>query len=157
MSVERELQIVVLDVGGEEFGVPIMNVHEIIRMVPVTKLPNSSQFVEGVINLRGKVIPVVDLRKRFGSVQSDQGEQCRIVVVNPNDQVVGVIVDGVSEVLKIPTSNIDPAPAAVTNGADFITGIGKVEERLLILLDINKLFTTDEVVDLANLVAATKE
>lgn len=157
MGLEKELQVVVLNVGGEEFGVSIMNVHEIIRMVPVTKLPNSSRFVEGVINLRGNVIPIVDLRKRFGSSQIEQGEECRIVVVNPNDQVVGVIVDGVSEVLKIPNSEIDPPPTVVTNGTDFITGIGKVGERLLIILDINKLFSTDEVIDLVNLVATVNE
>jgi purine-binding chemotaxis protein CheW len=157
MSVERELQIVVLNVKGQEFGIPIVNVQEIIRLVPVTKLPNSSQFVEGIINLRGKVIPIVDLRKRFGSLDPETGEQCRIVVVNPNEQVVGLIVDGVSEVLKIPVSNIDPPPAAVKEGADFITGIGKVGERLLILLDINRLFSTDEVVDLTNLVAVAQE
>src|SRR5947207_14366443 len=109
----EERQLVVFQLGAELYGVEISRVHEIIRLQTVTKVPRAPSFVEGVINLRGKVIPVVDLRRRFGLPTADHTRASRIVVVELGDQVVGIIVDGVSEVLRVNTSTIEPPTPAV--------------------------------------------
>src|SRR6266516_3972712 len=103
-----EQQLVVFELGAELYGVEIARVHEIIRLQAVTRVPRSPAFVEGVINLRGKVIPVVDLRRRFGLPSADHTRSTRIVVVEIGDQVVGIVVDGVSEVLRVSTSIVEP-------------------------------------------------
>lgn len=136
-----QLQLVTFDVAGEEFAVDILAVREINRMMSLTRVPNSPAEVEGVINLRGKIIPVIDLRRRFGMERTQHSQDSRIVVVEVMERVVGFIVDRVHEVLRIEKSIVEPAPEMVCSiDSDFIAGVGKLEDRLVILLDVVKLF-----------------
>ncbi|MGD9692206.1 MAG: chemotaxis protein CheW [Phycisphaerales bacterium] len=136
-----QLQLVTFEVGGEEYAVEILSVQEINRMMSLTRVPQSPPEVEGVINLRGKIIPVVDLRKRFGLSQAEHGTESRIVVVEVRGKVIGFIVDRVHEVLRIESTIVEPAPEMVCSiDSDFVQGVGKLEDRLLILLDLGKLF-----------------
>jgi purine-binding chemotaxis protein CheW len=135
------LQLVSFKIGEEEFGVDILKVQEINRMLEVTRVPNAPEYVDGVINLRGKVIPIIDLRRRFGMERKEKDKNTRIVVVELSGKVVGFVVDGVSEVLRIPKSVTEPPPAIVAGiEAEYITAVGKLEDRLLILLDLEKVF-----------------
>src|SRR6476660_3506879 len=135
----EERQLVVFQLGAELYGVEIARVHEIIRLQTVTRVPRAPSFVEGVINLRGKVIPVVDLRRRFGLPSAEHTRSTRIVVVEIGDQVVGIVVDGVSEVLRVNTATVEP-PSPVVAGVDseYLHGIAKLPERLVILLDLDR-------------------
>jgi len=139
------LQLVSFKIGEEEFGVEILKVQEINRMLSITKVPNAPSFVEGVVNLRGKVIPIIDLRSRLNMEKKESDSKTRIVVVEIDGKIVGFIVDEVSEVLRIPR-NITEAPPAVVAGidSDYITAVGKLEDRLLILLDLDKVLKSDE-------------
>jgi purine-binding chemotaxis protein CheW len=120
-------------------------VQEIIRMMDITKVPRAPDFVEGVINLRGKVIPIIDLRKRFGLSTRDHDKHTRIIVIEINNMIVGFVVDSVSEVLRIPASTVEPPPPVVSGlESEYISGVGKLEDRLLILLDLNKLLSGEE-------------
>lgn len=134
-----ERQLVVFQLGAEFYGVDIARVHEIIRLQTITRVPRAPAFVEGVINLRGKVIPVVDLRRRFGLESSEHTRASRIVVVEIGDNVVGVIVDGVSEVLRVTGASIEP-PSPVVAGieSEYIYGIARLDDRLVILLDLDR-------------------
>ena len=138
----EERQLVVFDLAHEAYGVDIMAVQSIIRMQAITKVPRTMHYVEGVINLRGTVIPVVDLRKRFGLVVTDETKDSRIVVVDINGQEVGMIVDAVTEVLRVSGDAIEP-PSSVIAGADsaYLLGIAKLEDKLVILLDLDQVFT----------------
>jgi len=139
------LQLVTFSIGEEEFGVDILSVQEIIRMMDITKVPRAPDFVEGVINLRGKVIPIIDLRRRFGLVTRDHDKHTRIIVIEINNMIVGFVVDSVSEVLRIPASTVEPPPPVVSGlESEYISGVGKLEDRLLILLDLNKLLSGEE-------------
>ena len=140
-----ERQLVVFQLDAEFYGVDIARVHEIIRLQTVTRVPRTPAFVEGVINLRGKVIPVIDLRKRFGLPSAEHTRASRIVVVETGDQVVGIIVDGVSEVLRVSESIVEP-PSPVVAGieSEYIHGIAKLPERLVILLDLNRVMAREE-------------
>lgn len=139
------LQLVSFKIGTEEFGVDILNVQEIIKIVQITKVPNSPLFVEGVINLRGKVIPVIDLRTRLGLQKIEHDKDTRIIVVELSKSTIGFIVDAVNEVLRIPIS-ITEAPPEIVAGVDseFIKSVGKLDDRLLILIDLNKILLQDE-------------
>jgi len=144
------LQLVSFSVGQEEFGVDILKVQEINRMVEITRVPNASEFVSGVINLRGKVIPVIDLRRRFGIGKKDNDKNTRIIVVELTGRVLGFVVDAVNAVLRIPRSVTEPPPPMVAGiGSECITAIGKLEDRLLILLDLERVLTIEEDVQLA--------
>ena len=145
MSGSDERQLVVFQVGAEFYGVDIARVHEIIRLQTVTRVPRAPSFVEGVINLRGKVIPVVDLRRRFGLPTADHTRASRIVVVEIGDQVVGVVVDGVSEVLRVNGATVEP-PSPVVAGIDseYIHGIAKLSDRLVILLDLDRVLAQSD-------------
>ncbi|MBC7074941.1 MAG: chemotaxis protein CheW [Syntrophomonadaceae bacterium] len=149
-----EIQLVVFKLKqGDmlcEYGVPITCIQEIIPMTVPTKLPQAPDFVEGIINLRGKIIPIIDIKKRFNMGASDRSSETRSIVVEVEGQTVGVIVDEVSEVLRLPAENIEPPPAAAGGiSADYLTGVGKVDDRLLILLDMDKILTNKEKADLA--------
>lgn len=136
-----QLQLVTFEVSGEEFAVDILSVQEINRMMELTRVPQSPPEVEGVINLRGRIIPVIDLRKRFGMAAAERNDSNRIIVVEVHGRVIGFIVDRVHEVLRIDGGIVEPAPAMVCSiDSEFIAGVGKLQDRLLILLDINKLF-----------------
>ncbi len=142
---EELLQLVSFKIGDEEFGVDILSVQEINRMSQITKVPNTPDFIEGVINLRGRIIPVIDLRVKLGMTRKEHGKNTRIVVVELKGQTIGFIVDEVSEVLRVP-KNITEAPPDMVGGmnTDYITSIGKLEDRLLILLDLEKILSTTE-------------
>ena len=140
----REVHIVGFQVGRETYGVPITSLHEIVRVPEITAVPDAPGYLEGVINLRGKIVSVIDLRKRFGDKQAVSNRRNRILVVEHNSRLSGLIVDSASEVLKIPTSEIEPAPAVFQeNGFNCVTGLGKYNGRLIVLLDINKLLAND--------------
>ena len=142
---DRLIQLVTFKIAEEEFGVDILKVQEIIRMMPITKVPNAPAFVEGVINLRGKVIPVIDMRKRFGMAASARDSQTRIKVMDLQGQTIGFVVDAVSEVLRIKESTVEPPPPVVAGiGSEYMRGVGKLQDRLLILLDLDKLLSENE-------------
>ncbi len=139
------LQLVTFSIGDEEFGVDILKVQEIIRTMEITKVPRAPAFVEGVINLRGKVIPIIDLRKRFGLQARGHDKNTRIIVIEISAMIVGFVVDSVSEVLRIPAGTVEPPPPVVAGlESEYISGVGKLEDRLLILLDLNHLLSRAE-------------
>lgn len=139
------LQLVTFNIGEEEFGMDIMHVKEIIRMMEITKVPKSPEFVDGVINLRGNVVPIIDLRKRFSMAGKDRDKNTRISVVELGGTIVGFVVDSVHEVLRIPTDTVEPPPPVVAGiDSDYIKGVGKLDDRLLILLDLQKLLSREE-------------
>src|SRR6201993_2409313 len=144
MSVERpsnrELQIVGFRVGNETYGVPITALHEIVRVPEITAVPDAPEYMEGVINLRGKIVSVIDLRKRFGIKEAAASRRNRILVVEHNGRLNGLIVDSASEVLKIAAADIEPPPAVLQEGGlNCVTGLGKYRGRLIMLLDMSKL------------------
>lgn len=137
---EKELQVVGFRIGEETFGVPIAHVREIIRVPQITALPNAPEYVEGVINLRGKIISVIDLRKRFGESNPQPGRKNRILVVELQNRIVGLIVNSASEVLKLPPSEIEPPSRVFPDGElECVTGVGKMNGCLVILVDLGKL------------------
>jgi purine-binding chemotaxis protein CheW len=146
------LQLVTFSIGSEEFGVDILKVMEIIRTMEITKVPKAPGFVEGVINLRGLVIPIIDLRRRFGLQAKASTTDTRIIVIEISGMTVGFVVDSVSEVLRIPASTVEPAPPVVAGmDSDYISGVGKLQDRLLILLDLDKLLSADDLETLGSL------
>lgn len=146
------LQLVTFSIGEEEFGVDILKVQEIIRTMEITKVPRAQDFVEGVINLRGKVIPIIDLRRRFGLDSKEHDKHTRIIVIEINNMIVGFVVDSVSEVLRIPASTVEPPPPVVAGlESEYISGVGKLHDRLLILLDLDKLLSNEDLQSLGQL------
>ncbi|MCL4428332.1 MAG: chemotaxis protein CheW [Deltaproteobacteria bacterium] len=144
-KIDEIVQLVTFKLGNEEFALDILKVQEINRMVEITKVPKAPDFVEGVINLRGRVIPIVDIRKKFHLNIKEATKETRIIVVNIMNKTIGLIVDSVSEVLRINSSTIQPPPPLIAGlDSDYIKGVGKLDERLIILLDIDKIFTTGE-------------
>jgi purine-binding chemotaxis protein CheW len=141
-----EHQLVLFDLANEHFGIDIASVDGIIKMQEVISVPHAPSFVEGVTNLRGSVLPVIDLRKRFDLEPTPPTNDTRIVVVNlEGNRKVGMIVDAVTEVLSIPEESIEPTPPIVsTIDSSFIIGIAKVDERLVILLDLASVLTDKE-------------
>ena len=140
----NRMQLVSFRVGGEEFGLDILRVQEIIRIQQLTRVPNSSDFVEGVINLRGNVIPVIALRRRIGLEDRAHDKHTRIVVAEVSGNVLGFIVDSVSEVLRIPADTVQPPPRLGKVEREYVSGVGKLEDRLLILLDVDRLMSGSE-------------
>lgn len=153
MSINKEqrietaelLQLVTFNIGKEEFGVDILHVQEINRMTHITKVPNAPHFVEGVINLRGRVIPVIDLRLKLKIEKKEYDKNTRIIVVEVENKTIGFIVDSVNEVLRIP-ANLTEAPPDMVSGieSEYIKSVGKLEDRLLILIDIQKIIQINE-------------
>lgn len=142
---EKELQVVGFRIGEETFGVRISAVREIVRVPEITAVPNAPDYIEGVINLRGKIIPVMDLRKRFGIKNVEPNKKNRILVVELESKVVGLIVNSASEVLKIPPADIESPNTMFQEGElSYVTGVGKLRGRLVILLDIGKLLQRGE-------------
>jgi purine-binding chemotaxis protein CheW len=146
-STSNELiQLVSFKLDNEEYGIEVLKVREIIRMIPITHMPNSPQYVEGIINLRGKIIPVVSMRKKFCLMEQENSAQTRIVVMDISGELMGFVVDSVSEVIRISGSEIQPPPNVVSGGIDqeCITGVINQAERLLVLLDLERLFSNEE-------------
>ena len=137
---EEILQFVTFTLNNEEYAVDILSVQEINRITEITQVPNSEEYVEGVINLRGKVIPIINLRTKFGFEEKPKDDSSRIIIMEINNITNGLIVDAVSEVLRIPSSIIEPAPPMSSDhNSQFISGIAKLDNRLIILLDIENL------------------
>jgi purine-binding chemotaxis protein CheW len=142
---DKELQLVGIRIGRETFGLPIALVREIVRVPEITSVPNAPDYIEGVINLRGRIIPVVDLRKRFGEKITEPNKRNRIVVVELESRRIGLIVNSASEVLKIAPSEIEAPHDVFQEGElNYITGVGKLKGRLVILLDLNKILQRGE-------------
>lgn len=141
---KKIIQLVTFRLGDEEYGVDILKVHEINRMMDITAVPNAPPCIEGVINLRGKVIPVINLRSKFGLPPKEADAHSKIVVVDVGT-AAGILVDSVSEVLRISSDIVEPPPPMASGaGSEYILGVGKLKERLLILLDIEKLLGARE-------------
>ncbi|WP_340818414.1 chemotaxis protein CheW [Methanolobus sp. WCC4] len=141
-NIDDELnQLVIFNLGVEEFGINIMQVQEIIRMPDITRIPKSPDYIKGVINLRGKIIVVMDLDKRFGMPEQDITDESRIVVVDIEGTVVGLVVDSVSEVIRLKGSSIEQTPEIISQkiNAEYLKGVGKLDERLLILLNLENI------------------
>ncbi len=137
---EEVLQFVTFTLDNEDYAVDILNVQEINRVTEITRVPNSPDYVEGVINLRGKVIPVINLRKKFQFKEKTTDDTSRIIIMEIHGITNGLIVDSVSEVLRVPSSVIEPPPPMSSElDSKFIKGIAKLKDRLIILLDIDKL------------------
>lgn len=139
------LQLVSFKIGDEEFGVDILKVQEINKMMQITKVPNSPVFVDGVVNLRGRIIPVIDLRARLNMPRKEHDKNTRIIVVEIDTKTIGFIVDEVKEVLRIPVGITEPPPDMVAGiDSSYITAVGKLEDRLLILLELERIFSKEE-------------
>ncbi|MDI9369739.1 MAG: chemotaxis protein CheW [Synergistaceae bacterium] len=143
-----EQQLVVFGLGNEEFGIDISSVMEIVKIQHITTVPQSMDFVEGIVNLRGVIVPIVDLNKKFMTAMhsnSDDAEM-RIIVVHMAGQNIGIMVDAVSEILRVPDEAIEPTPPIVSSGisSDFIKGVAKVDDRLIIFLDLDRIFSAEE-------------
>ena len=142
---QEEQQLVVFDLAQEAYGVDINVVREIIRMQEITSVPKAPEFVKGVIPLRGRVIPVVDLRRRFALPEAEHTKDSRIVVVDISGQDIGMVVDAVTEVMRIPLSSVAPPSAIITSAdSDYLQGIAKLESKLIILLDLDRVFSEEE-------------
>jgi purine-binding chemotaxis protein CheW len=142
---EKDLQVVGFRIGNETFGVRIASVREIVRVPEITAVPSAPETIEGVINLRGKIIPVMDLRKRFGQSDIQSDKKNRILVVELDNKLVGLIVNAASEVLKIAPSEIEaPGNLFAEGESSYVTGVGKLKGRLIIILDITKLLHRPE-------------
>ena len=143
----------IFELDNRGYGIPILTVNEIIGIMDVTKIPRAPVFIKGVINLRGKVIPVMDLRLKFGMVEKEYDEQTCIIIVNVElekaTRQIGVIVDVVSEVVNIPATDIEPPPEfGRRRGDDFLNGVGKIKDKVVMLLNIQKIIYTEDVIEL---------
>ncbi len=146
-ATDDSLHLVTFFIAEEEFGVGILEVIEIIRLVQITPVPNTSFYLEGVINLRGKVIPVINLRKRFGLEEIPFSEMTRIIVMSLNGSIMGFLVDQVSEVMTIPKNIVEGTPPVVAGvDAEYIEGVANMANGLLILLDLNALLESSPLV-----------
>lgn len=143
---DQLIQLVSFMLSNEEYGVEVLKVREIIRMPDITKMPNTPPYVEGIINLRGKVIPIISMRKRFGLAEIDHDLHTRIMVMDVGGGLTGFIVDAVSEVIRIHSSEIQPPPIMVSGNIDqeFITGVFNHTDRLLIIMDVDRMFSDQE-------------
>lgn len=143
------IQLVSFNLNGEEYGIEVLKVREIIRLPSLTKTPNTAHFIEGIINLRGKVIPIISLRKRFNLPELEQDSQTRIIIMDVGSNLVGFIVDSVAEVIRLRSSEIQPPPAIIlsssgTVGQEYITGVYNHGERLLIIMDVDHMFSDED-------------
>ncbi|MFW6137533.1 MAG: chemotaxis protein CheW [Spirochaetota bacterium] len=156
---QENKQIIRFKVGAEEYGVEIMRVKEVIRIKQITQLPKTPSFVKGVINLRGDVIPVIDLREKFGLSEGSYSGMTRVIVVEVEGKSIGMVVDEVRQVLRIPSGQIEPPPALAGGlSGEFLEGVGKQpEDRLVILLSIDRILTTEEKLELEEMETSAAE
>jgi len=142
---DKEIQMVTFSLGNEEFGIDILKVHEINRMMELTKVPKAPEFILGVINLRGLIIPVVDLKKRFKMENKEPDKKTRIMIIETMEKLICFIVDEIKEVVRVSYDRIEPPPEIVAGiGCEYLRGVGKVEERLINILEGSKLFNKEE-------------
>lgn len=143
-----EVQVVAFTIDDQEYAINILDVQEIIRILPITRVPKAPAYLEGVINLRGNVIPVIDVRKRFNLTPWNETESSRIIIVRSDDITTGLIVDRVSEVIRLSETDFEKAPD-ITGSQDLVVSVGKVGERLLLflnlaeVLELNRLLTKE--------------
>ncbi len=139
-------QFISFSVGEEEYGLELLRVKEVIRIREITWLPKAPTFVKGIINLRGDVIPIIDLRDKFGLPAKENTAMTRVIVVEVEGRLMGMVVDSASQVVRIPADQIDPPPPVLGGfSQEFITGVGKMEDKLVILLNIDAILTVDEI------------
>ena len=145
-TIHEEMQLLIFSIAGEEFACKTNQVKEITKMMEITRMPKAPALIKGVINLRGKVIAVIDLARQLDLPSSEQGEEARIIVVDFDDNTVGMIVDSASEVMRISATDIEPTPGVIENKIDtrYIEGVGKIGDRLFVLLDLNKVLSLEE-------------
>ncbi|WP_102028238.1 chemotaxis protein CheW [Salirhabdus sp. Marseille-P4669] len=150
MTIEtQDLKVIVFQLKNEEYGIPIEYVGSIERMMDITRVPGTASFVKGVINLRGVITPIIDLRERFGVEEMEYNESTRIIIVTIDDKEVGIVVDSANDVIDINRGLIEPPPEVIGSiDVDYIEGVAKLENRLLILLKIDKVLTTEELKEL---------
>ena len=141
----KNLQLVVFNVGKELYGMGIESVHEIVKVPDITEVPDTPAFLEGVINLRGKIVPVVDLRKRLRLIGKERTKSSRVLITENDGRLVGLLVDAVSEVLKIPPDTVEAPPEMISSiGVEYITGVAKLDKRLIILLALGKVLSIED-------------
>ena len=149
---EVEIPLVVFLLAGAEFGIDIKRVREIIRVSEITRMPKSPRFLEGIINLRGRIVSVLDLKKRFAFPACDLTMDSRVMVVEVGDQIVGLLVDKVSEVLKVPESNFSvPSGPILTIETQYLSGTAEMKKRLVVLLKLDRIFNLEQIKNLADL------
>ncbi|MFW6113331.1 MAG: chemotaxis protein CheW [Actinomycetota bacterium] len=148
-AVQEEIQVVVFSLGREEFAVEVTQVREIIRMEEITRMPRTPEFVEGIINLRGQIIAVIDLAQRLNLEAAERDSETRIIVVEAHDVKVGMIVDSVSEVMRVNKDTLEPTPSLTTDvSASYLQGVVKKDNRLIILLDLSKVLSVEEIAEI---------
>lgn len=161
MAVEKqkEYQLVIFSIGDEEFGVDISQVREIVRLIPITYLPKAPEFIEGVVNLRGQVVAVIDLAKRLVISSKQRGDNTRIIIVEIEGLTMGMIVDSVSEVLRLSSDQIEDVPSVIQTEVQehYIYGVGKLKDRLLVLLDLKKVLTPTEIQHVEKVVTSSSK
>ena len=145
VDVENSINLATFRLGHNEYAIDIMQAKEIIKMEKITLIPNAPDYVEGVINLRGNIIPIVDLKKRFNLEENDGEKNTGIIIVKIDDVDMGIIIDAISKVVSIATSNIQPPPPMLSGiGQKYIKGVAKLEDKLLVVLDLEKLIVGDD-------------
>ncbi|WP_157150003.1 chemotaxis protein CheW [Brachyspira sp. SAP_772] len=145
VDVENSINLVTFRLGNNEYAIDIMQAKEIIKMEKITLIPNAPDYVEGVINLRGNIIPIVDLKKRFNLEENEGDKNTGIIIVKIDDVDMGIIIDAISKVVSIATSNIQPPPPMLSGiGQKYIKGVAKLEDKLLVVLDLEKLIVGDD-------------
>ena len=143
-TAEHETQVVTFQLGKEEYAIDILQVQEIVMMTKITRMPKAPHFIEGIVNLRGQMIPIIDMRKRFSLAEAEHDADTRIIIVDIGE-IVGMVVDGVRDVIRLPDSAISPPPPMIQGiSAEYLKGIGQFNERLLIMLDLEKVLTAEE-------------
>jgi purine-binding chemotaxis protein CheW len=142
----KNLQLVVFNIGKELYGVGIDAVHEIVKVPDITEVPDAPAFLQGVINLRGKIVPVVDLRKRMNLNGKERTKASRVLITENDGRLVGLLVDAVSEVLKVAPESVEAPPEMISSiGVEYITGVAKVEDRLIILLELSRVLNREDI------------
>ncbi|ATY85006.1 chemotaxis protein CheW [Kyrpidia spormannii] len=148
-DLDREVKVIVFQLATEEYGVEVSQVLSIERVQKITRVPRTPAFVKGVINLRGVVTPIIDLRARFGLPEVEYTDDTRIVVVAVGEMEVGLVVDAANDVIDVPMSRVDPPPAVVGGvKADYLRGVAKLDDRLLVLLNLDRVLSVQEVAEL---------
>ncbi|QDP40197.1 chemotaxis protein CheW [Radiobacillus deserti] len=151
-QIQQEFKSIVFQLQDEEYAIPVQQVGSIERMQHITRVPQTAEFVKGVINLRGVITPIIDLRKRFEMDAAEFTDSTRIIIVYMNELEVGLIVDAAYDVIDIPTEQVEPTPEVIgTVNVDYIEGVAKIDSRLLILLDMEKVLATDEIEQLKSI------
>lgn len=150
---EENLHLVTFELSGEEFGVDIMQVSEVIPVPRITRIPQAPECIKGLINLRGKILVVIDLNKRLGFSSKETDIRSRIIIVEIRDTVIGMLVNSVKEIIRLPLSSIEPTPEMIKSkiNAEYLNGVGKTGNRLLILLNLARVLGEEEIEELNKL------